>query len=88
MSPEKSPIISGFFAVQTAILHLCFGTEKNRRFPFAAGLELPKSKYQICKADRNQKSICLFYYPQKGENRYVTERISQAAQGSLRHRDG
>ena len=30
-------------------------------------LELPKSKYQIRKADRNQKSICLFYYPQKKE---------------------
>lgn len=28
-------------------------------------LELPKSKYQIRKADRNQKSICLFYYPKK-----------------------
>ena len=51
-------------------------------------LELPKSKYQIRKADRNQKSICLFYYPKKGEIRYAAERISQTAQGSVRHQDG
>ena len=42
----------------------------------------------IRKADRNQKSICLFYYPQKGEIRYATERIIQTAQGSVRHQDG
>lgn len=42
----------------------------------------------IRKADRKQKSICLFYYPQKGEIKYATERISQTAQGSVRHQDG
>ncbi len=30
----------------------------------------------ISKADRNQKSICLFYYPKKGENRYAADRTS------------
>ena len=47
MSPAKSPIISGFFATQTAIF-LCTETQmQNRRFPFVDRLELPKSKYQI-----------------------------------------
>jgi len=65
MSPAKSPNISGFFATQ-AVIFLCTETQmKNRRFPFVDRLKLPKSKYPIHKADRNQKSICLFYYPQK-----------------------
>ena len=42
MSLAKSPIISGFFATQTAIF-LCTKTQ----------------------TDRKQKSICLFYYPEK-----------------------
>ncbi|GEM_PF-4993320 len=42
MFPAKSPIISGFFATQTAIF-LCTKTQ----------------------TDRKQKSICLFYYPEK-----------------------
>ena len=47
MSSAKSPIISGFFAAQTAIF-LCTKTQmQNRRFPFVDRLELPKSKYQI-----------------------------------------
>ena len=67
MSLAKSPNISGFFATQTAI-YLCAKTRmQNRRFPFVDRLELSKSKYPIRKADRNQKSICLFYYPQKME---------------------
>ncbi len=37
-------------------------------------LELPKSKYQIRKADRKQKSICLFYYPQKKEKSNILQK--------------
>lgn len=67
MSPAKSPNISGFFAIQTAIF-LCTETQMyNRRFPFADRLELSHNRIMIRKADRNQKSICLFYYPQKKE---------------------
>ena len=65
MSPAKNPNISGFFATQ-AVIFLCTETQmKNCRFPFVDRLKLPKSKYPIHKADRNQKSICLVYYPQK-----------------------
>ena len=77
MSPAKSPIISGFFATQTAIF-LCTKTQmKNRRFPFVDRLKLPKSKYPIHKADRNQKSICLFYYPKKEKSNMLQKELAK-----------
>ena len=52
-SSMKSPIISGFFAAQTAIF-LCTETQRlNCRFPFVAEFELSKNEYQIY----NQLSI-------------------------------
>ena len=77
MSPAKSPIISGFFATQ-AVIFLCTETQmKNRRFPFVDRLKLPKSKYPIHKADRNQKSICLFYYPKKEKSNMLQKELAK-----------
>lgn len=79
MSPAEKPDYIGLFCCLNGDF-LCRNTYVNRRFPFAAGLELPKNEYQIRRADRNQKSISLFYYPEKEKTNYATERISQAAQ--------
>ena len=46
----------------------------NRRFPFANRLGQPKNRITKLKADRNQKSICLFYYLQKKENTDVLQK--------------
>lgn len=82
MSPAKSPIISGFFAAQTAIF-LCTKTQmQNRRFPFVDRLELPKSKYPIHRQIES-KNLSAFFITLKGEIRYAAERISQPAQGSV-----
>lgn len=40
-------------------------------------LELPKSKYQIRKADRKQKSICLFYYPKKEKSNILQKELAK-----------
>ena len=50
-------------------------------------LELPKSKYQIHRQIEIKNLSAFFYYLHKGEDRYATERISQAAQGSVRHQN-
>ena len=77
MSPAKSPILSGLFATQTAIF-LCTETQMyNRRFPFADRLELSHNRIMIRKADRNQKSICLFYYPKKEKSDMLQKELSK-----------
>ncbi len=53
-----------------------------------AGLELPKTEYQIHRQIEIKNLSAFFITLKKGENRYATERISQTAQGSLWHPDG
>ena len=68
MSPAKSPIISGFFATQTAIF-LCTKTQMyNRRFPFVDRLELPKSKYQIHRQIESKNLSAFFITLKKRRN--------------------
>ena len=63
MCPPKSPILSGFFATQTAICLCAKMQMPNRRFPFADRLRQTQNRISDTQADRNQKSVCLFYYP-------------------------
>ena len=77
MRPPKSPILSGFFATQTAILLCAKMQMPNRRFPFADRLRQTQNRISDTQADRNQKSICLFYYPEKEKTDMLQKELSK-----------
>ena len=84
VSCEKPDYI-GLLCYPNSDFSLYWNADKKTPFSLWDRTWIPEMWISDTQADRNQKTICLFYYPQKGENRYATERISQTVQGSVWH---
>ena len=57
-------------------------------FPLWIDLNSRKVNIRYARQIESKNLSAFFYCHQKGENRYATKRMSQTAQGSVRHQDG
>lgn len=77
MSLAKSPILSGFFATQTAIF-LCTETQMyNRRFPFVDRLELSHNRIMIHRQIESKNLSALFITLKKEKSDMLQKELAK-----------
>ena len=81
-------IYRGFHRLYGKISANRFDRYKNDVFPLLDVLNSHTTEQWYARQIEIKNLSAFFYCHQKGENRYATKRISQTAQGSVRHQDG